>query len=182
MLDRQEISRLLDTCRRSRNKRLHPYVLVMLSTAMRPSEAAGLTWGQLDLDGRIADLTKTKTEPRRVPLTVPAIESLAAIMPETCDPAVPVFLPPRASLRLQRRPSLYFRKSYATAVTAAGIEDFTLHDLRHTAASWLLMQGTDLRTLAEILGHKTMQMVGRYTHFLDEHKLRAIDTLEQIAR
>ena len=180
MLERAEIANLLSACRKSRNKKLAPYVLLMLSTAMRPSEAAGLTWAQVDLDRRILDLTVTKTEPRRVPLTVPAVELLAEIMPEDCTPSAHVFLPARPSLRLQRRPNLYFRKCYDTAVTAAGISDFTMHDLRHTAASYLLMAGVDLRTLAEILGHKTMSMVQRYTHFLDSHKLRAIDGLEHI--
>lgn len=182
MLDRAEILRLLSACKKSRNKMLHPYVLLMLSTGMRPSEAAGITWSQVDLDGRICDLTKTKTEPRRVPLTITAVEALAGIMPEQCDPEAPVFLPARSSLRLKQRPNLYFRKCYDTAVQAAGIENFTMHDLRHTAASWLLMQGTDLRTLAEILGHKTMAMVQKYTHFLDAHKLKAIDSLENIGR
>ena len=55
-----------------------------------------------------------------------------------------------------------------------------MHDLRHTAASYLLMAGVDLRTLAEILGHNTMQMVQRYTHLLDDHKLKAIDRIEEL--
>lgn len=55
-----------------------------------------------------------------------------------------------------------------------------MHDLRHTAASYLLMAGVDLRTLADILGHSTMQMVQRYTHLLDDHKLKAVDRISTL--
>ncbi len=64
--------------------------------------------------------------------------------------------------------------TFDNAVKKTGIEDFHMHDLRHTAASYLLMAGVDLRTLAEILGHNTMQMVPRYTHLLDDHKYKLL--------
>ena len=82
----------------------------------------------------------------------------------------------------KQRPNQYFRESFEAAVKRAGIENFHMHDLRHTAASYLLMAGVDLRTLADILGHSTMQMVQRYTHLLDDHKLKAIDRIEQLGR
>ncbi|HBG18342.1 MAG TPA: integrase, partial [Desulfobulbaceae bacterium] len=132
----------------------------------------------VDIDGRIIDLTVTKTKPRRVPLTIKAIEILAEIVPEKCDKKLPVFLPPGSSPTVLRRPNLFFRRAFNNALKKAKIEDFTMHDLRHTAASYLLMGGVDLRTLAEILGHNTMQMVQRYTHLLDTHKLAAIDRIE----
>ena len=50
----------------------------------------------------------------------------------------------------------------------------------HTAASHLLMAGVDIRTLAEILGHKTMQMVQRYTHLLNDHKLKAVERINEL--
>ena len=149
---------------------------------MRPSEGAGLTWGQIDVDARIIDLTITKTKPRRVPLTIKAIELLLEIMPEQYDKSQFVFLPEDCSDVIRRRPNLFFRRAFDNAVKKANIEDFHMHDLRHTAASYLLMAGVDLRTLADILGHSTMQMVQRYTHLLDDHKLKAIDRIEQLGR
>jgi integrase len=88
------------------------------------------------------------------------------------------FLTEKVSVTVQRRPNLFFRRAFDNAVKKTKIDDFHMHDLRHTAASYLLMAGVDLRTLAEILGHSTMQMVQRYTQLLDDHKLKAIDRIE----
>jgi integrase len=101
-------------------------------------------------------------------------------MPEQCHRNLPVFLPEKVSVNVQRRPNLFFRRAFDNAVKKAKIEDFHMHDLRHTAASYLLMAGVDLRTLADILGHSTMQMVQRYTHLLDDHKLKAVDRIDSL--
>ena len=45
-----------------------------------------------------------------------------------------------------------------------GNVDFRLHDLRHTAASWLRMAGADIHTVAQLLGHKDLRMAIRYQH------------------
>ena len=182
LLSKDEARHLLEVSRKSKNGKLFHYVQLLLHTGMRPSEGAGLRWKQIDIDARIIDLTVTKTKPRRVPLTVKAVELLLEIMPEQYDGNRLVFLPANCSETIQRRPNLYFRRSFDNAVKKANIEDFHMHDLRHTAASYLLMAGVDLRTLADILGHSTMQMVQRYTHLLDDHKLKAIDRIEQLGR
>ena len=57
-----------------------------------------------------------------------------------------------------------------------------MHDLWHTAASHLIMSGVDIRTLADILGHRTLQMVQHYTHLLHDHKLTAIDKIGSLDR
>ncbi len=180
LMSKDEARNLLEICKQSRNEKLYHYVQLMLHTGMRPSEGAGLIWGKVDIDARIIDLTTTKTKPRRVPLTIKAIEILLDIMPEQCNGREPVFLPDKISATVQRRPNLFFRRAFDNAVKKAKIEDFHMHDLRHTAASYLLMAGVDLRTLAEILGYSTTQMVQRYTHLLDEHKLKAIDRIEDL--
>ena len=64
------------------------------------------------------------------------------------------------------------------AVKAAGLEKFTWHCLRHTFASRLVMAGVDIRTVQELLGHKTIAMTVRYSHLAPEHNLAAVERLD----
>jgi len=181
-LTKEEAQKLLDIAQKSRNKNLYPYLLVMMHTGMRPSEAAGLTWGDVDLDARLVKLQITKTDMRYVPLTEMAENVLRSIRPVNAGKDVYVFLPPSSlkSKQILDVPCHHFKRSFGTARAKAGLEDVHLHDLRHTAASHLIMAGVDIRTLAEILGHKTMQMVHRYTHLLNAHKLKAVDLINSL--
>ncbi len=70
------------------------------------------------------------------------------------------------------------RTGFENAVRRAGIEDYRFHDSRHEFASALAMKGVDLNTIRELLGHKTMQMVMRYSHLTDRHKAQAVALLD----
>ena len=59
----------------------------------------------------------------------------------------------------------------------AKIEGVTWHTLRHTFASRLVMAGVDLKTVQELMGHKTIAMTARYAHLAPTHKLQALETL-----
>jgi integrase len=71
------------------------------------------------------------------------------------------------------------KTGFFTALKKSGIKDFHFHDLRHTAASHLVMSGVDLNTVREILGHKSLQMTLRYSHLSPSHKKQAVDTLSK---
>ena len=58
------------------------------------------------------------------------------------------------------------------------VEDFHFHDLRHTAASWLRMNGADIHTVAQLLGHKDLRMAARYQHLSPEFLADAVGRLD----
>jgi integrase len=180
-LTEDEASKLLEATRKSKNASLYYYILTLLHTGMRSSETAGLRWNQIDLVRRVIYLQDTKNKDLRwVPLTKVLTEELSKLREITKNENDKmVFLKDGQlhSEEFKARPALVFRKAFDMARNRAGLPDIHLHDLRHTAASHLIMSGVDIRTLADILGHRTLQMVQRYTHLLHDHKLDAIDKI-----
>jgi integrase len=71
-----------------------------------------------------------------------------------------------------------FRVAFSKACEMAGLTPLSPHVLRHTFASRLVMAGVDLRTVQELMGHKTIAMTLRYAHLSPDHKRAAIETLE----
>jgi len=71
----------------------------------------------------------------------------------------------------------FINRVFNPALAAAKVKDFRWHDLRHTFASRLTMAGVDLRTLQELMGHKTIKMTLRYSHLSPTHTLEAVNKL-----
>jgi integrase len=61
-----------------------------------------------------------------------------------------------------------------------GIAAASFHTLRHTAASWLVMEGVDLYAVGQILGHKTPRMTQRYAHLSPDYMAGAVGKLDGI--
>lgn len=185
-LTEEESSKLLEASRKSKNEAFYYYILTLLHTGMRASEAAGLVWNQVDLARRVIYLSDTKNkDPRWVPLTKLLVEELSKLREITKgEDGTFVFLKDRTieSERVKARPGIKFREAFDMLRKRAKLPDIHLHDLRHTAASHLIMSGVDIRTLADILGHRTLQMVQRYTHLLHSHKLDAIDKIGSLGQ
>ena len=112
-------------------------------------------------------------EARHVPLNAPALGALG-ILKKQAKPKAPVFLNARGERLTSPR---YW---FDPAVETAGIEDFTWHCLRHTFASRLVMAGVDLRTIQELMGHKSIQMTCRYAHLAHTHQLAAVEKLANL--
>ena len=70
------------------------------------------------------------------------------------------------------------KHSFNSALKRAKIQDFHLHDLRHTFASHLVMAGVDLTTVSRLLGHKDIKMTLRYAHLAPSHMVKAVDILD----
>ena len=69
------------------------------------------------------------------------------------------------------------KKPWEAAVRQAGLENFRFHDLRHTAASYLAMNGATTMEIAAVLGHKTLQMVKRYSHLANSHTAKVVTAM-----
>ncbi len=173
-LSEAERDRLLLACRASASPDLYPAVIMSLATGARQMEIMGMRWAQVDLKRRVATLEDTKNGERRVlPLTGHALELLEArakVRRIDTDLLFPARDRPR---RYDTRPPevkpLDLRTPFETALKRAEITDFTWHDLRHTAASYLAMNGASLAEIAAFLGHKTLAMVWRYAHLSEQH-------------
>lgn len=139
-------------CRASLNSWLWPAVQLAVETATRQGELLALDWKYIDLQNRLAFLPETKNgESRAVPLSPKAIEVLKA-MPDQVGSVFP-----------GERMTLY--NAFKAACRRGGIQDFTWHDLRHEALSRLAERGDlSVLELAAVSGHKTLQMLKRYTH------------------
>lgn len=163
-LSTDERNRLLKACENSDCSALHPIVVLALSTGMRQGEILNLTWKDIDLEkGRIT-LHETKNGERRtVPLTGRALE-LVESHSKVRRLKTSLVFPSRGG-----KTPLSIRKPWLGALKEAEIEDFRFHDLRHSAASYLAMNGATLAEISEILGHKTLQMVKRYAHLSESH-------------
>ena len=74
------------------------------------------------------------------------------------------------------------KTSFASARKKAGIEDFRIHDLRHTAAAWLVTSGVPLVEVRDILGHQTIQMTERYAHLAPDNLRVAVARIEEMSR
>jgi len=72
-------------------------------------------------------------------------------------------------------------KGFHCQIMAAGLDpkQVVIHTLRHTAITHLVQAGVDLPTVQQISGHKTLQMVARYSHQNGEHIQSAMDVREQ---
>jgi len=164
-LSDDERERLLDACRP--HSELYLAVVLSLTTGARQAEIMGLRWGQVDFARQVITLSETKNGDRRaLPLVGQALDLLRerGRVRTLHDDRI---FPPTA--RANKSDHLNLRDAWAKALKTAGIENFHWHDLRHTAASYLAMSGVSLVEIAKVLGHRTLQMVARYSHLSDGH-------------
>lgn len=163
---------------------LHALVLLAITTGARRGELVSLKWADVDLkDGR-ATIHDTKNgEQRTLPLAGKALEALRQLKLQNSArsdylfPSPTVVLDPEIGKPQLDAPYEHFDAHWYAALEAAGISDFRFHDLRHTTASMLAAQGASLLEIADVLGHKTLAMVKRYSHLVVEHKAKVIEKM-----
>jgi integrase len=136
------------------------------------SELLSLTWPNVDFQRSIIRLLETKNgESRAVPLTGFALKEIQRLAKVRRIDSLYVF-PGR-----NEASPVNLWGAWRYAILRAGIENFRFHDLRHSAASYLAMNGASLAEIAEVLGHKTLSMVKRYTHLSEQHTARVVERM-----
>ena len=149
-----------------------PALDVALNTGMRLSEQFTLTWDAIDFDRREIALDETKNgSSRRIPMNSASVAALRSLVVKGQKPGDRVF-----SSRHGKAINTP-RKWFEATLEDAGIAGFRWHDLGHTFCSRLAMAGVDIRTIAELAGHKTLAMAMRYSHLSPSHNLSAIERL-----
>jgi len=173
-LDDNERYQLLTAAQNHKNKHLYVIIVLAISTGMRQGEIMGLTWKDINLSEGYALLPETKNdEVRRVPITGQALTLLKDMNKIRRIDTNYVF-----SDLTTTKPA-FNHKAWEQIVKDAEINDFRFHDLRHTAASYLAMNGASLAEIAEILGHKTLAMVKRYAHLSHSHTASVVASMNE---
>jgi integrase len=159
VLTEVEVQRLLVSCRESRCDYLYCIVLMAFTTGMRQGEILGLKWDHIDFDNHMLHLKETKNgTPRSVPLIEAVIHELNLLF-QSRNPAKPLVFASRIAFG-----SLDINKPWNEALKQAGIEGFVFHSIRHHFATLAARSGASNLQLKTALGHKTLQMLERYTH------------------
>lgn len=161
---------------------LADFIAIALNTGMRSGEILGLEWARVDLHRKLVYLEEhhTKSAKRRsVPLNQSAMTAMlnrARFRAEHC-PAAPFVFVSRGGRRLAS-----VKTSFGTALRRTGIENFRIHDLRHTCAAWLVSAGVPLPEVRDLLGHASVKMTEKYAHLSPENVRAAVARLDDASR
>ncbi len=148
---------------------LRPIIIIAIYTGMRKSEILNLKWEDVDFESKMIYVSVAKSGyGREIPMAEPVLFALRGLRSKSDS----VFNHEKGT------PIKNFRTAFTNAVRRARIDNFTFHDLRHTFASHLVMNGVDLLTVKELLGHRSINMTLRYAHLSPEHKKKAVASLK----
>jgi integrase len=179
-LSPEEELRLLGAVDNHSNPMLSWIVRIAIETGMRSSEIATLRVSQVEHERRIVRLTETKnTLPRTVPLSLAATETFRLALNNPGRPKETELIFYGEPGRDGRRRPYNFNKVWGDIKKAVGVGDFKFHDLRHEAVSRFVEAGLSDQEVASISGHKSMQMLRRYTHLRAEDLVARLDSLRK---
>lgn len=153
-----------------------PHFDVALNTGLRRKEQYSLEWTDVNLERKLVTVRHAKNgRTRHVPLNSVALAAFKKLLP-SMEKANRVFVPVKGKKALQS--SRYW---FDKVIAEAGVKDFTWHCLRHTFASRLVMNGVDIRTVQELLGHRSLNLTARYSHLSPGHLSGAVEKLVSVS-
>ncbi len=176
-LSDDERKRLLIACKEYNHPYLYTITILALATGMRQGEIMGIKWDDVNFKDGYIILHETKNgERRRIPLAGHAKDVLKALHDKREIASSLVFADFKTKIKGK---IANMDNAWNNAVKTAKIENFRFHDLRHSAASYLAMNGASLAEIAEVLGHKTLQMVKRYAHLSEAHTSKVVARMNE---
>ena len=151
--------------------------MIGLETSMRRMEILSIRIEDINLAKRSIYIPKAKAGARDQPITKNLTLFLSDFL-KSKPPAQEWLFP---SKRAKDGHTVAIEKPFKRVVIAAGMDPHQVvrHTLRHTAITHLVQAGVDLPTVQRISGHKTLQMVAKYSHQNGEHIQTAMDKLEK---
>lgn len=175
-LTTEQIDRLLEVAKHDQNPKIYFFMLIALKTAMRRMEILSIKLEDIDLNQRIISINKAKAGARQQPITAHLAEIFEGHLKNTEPNQIWLF--PANS---KSGHTMNIEKPFRRVVKEAGLDpkQIVRHTLRHTAITHLVQGGIDLPTVKRISGHKTLQMVERYSHQNGAHIQAAMDKLEE---
>jgi integrase len=194
-LSRDEVTLLLDACRRYFPS-YYPFVLCLVRTGMRIGEVIALQWGDLDFNGRFAEVrraindgivsTPKSGKGRRVDLSAQLAKTLRAHLvarkEETLKKGwekVPVWVFANEAGN-PLNPDNFRNRVWPKLLAKAGLRTIRIHDLRHTYASLLIAQGEGLAYVRDQMGHHSIKVtVDTYGHLVPGGNKAAVDRLDE---
>ncbi len=153
---------------------LRPIVLVAIHTGMRIGEILALSWENINFKSKEISIEKTKNdEPRSIPMTGEVWEMLLKKR-ELSNSTGYVFVTKNGTSYRHRN----VHRTFVAALKKVNIQNFRIHDLRHTFASQFMMSGGDIYTLSKLLGHKSITTTTIYAHLASHFKKFAVMSFE----
>jgi len=150
-------------------------VVILLDTGARYGEIANIEWNRINLEERVVNLWRPKVRNESIIFMTSRVHEILTRRAAESESDY-VFTNSKGGPRGQAS------KGIRTAIRKAGIEDFTIHDLRHTAASRLIQNGMSLYEVSKILGHVDVQTTQRYAHLeVSDVSQKARDVMESLA-
>ncbi len=165
-----EATRLLTAAEKSRNPQLAAVVGLLLLTGMRVSELLSTRWEHVDVERRTLHVPTSKTgRSRHVPLAQAAVGIIERL--PKAEGAVFLFPSPKDP----KRHLTTIKHGWQTARDIASLPGLRVHDLRHSAASFMVNSGVDLFAVGKVLGHANVASSSRYAHLSQDTLIAAVE-------
>ncbi|MBS0333963.1 MAG: site-specific integrase, partial [Proteobacteria bacterium] len=168
-LTAQEAARLREAVAASQNPQLQHIVGLLLLTGARVRELLDAKWEHVDIERRAWLIPTSKSgRARYVPLSSDAL-AIVATLPRYRG--CPWLVPNPETLK----PFVSIRHAWVRAIRVAKLPGLRIHDLRHSAASFMVNSGIDLFAVGKVLGHASYQSTQRYSHLAQDTLLAAVE-------